>query len=132
MYSFKNSPPPVKDFLRLRHVTEMSARSIEAAKKGLPNSLFAVTVYFEDTAIGMGRVVGDGGCNYLIIDIAVEPIHQGKGLGRQIMQRIMDYIEETAPVGAHVALLADVPELYEKFGFKCTAPDSVGMALIKS
>jgi GNAT superfamily N-acetyltransferase len=74
----------------------------------------------------MGRVVGDGGLNFEIVDVAVDPAHQGKGLGTLIMQPIMSFLEGEAPSGAYVSLIADVPRLYEKFGFKRTHPKSEG------
>lgn len=78
--------PDVEDYIRLRAVTGMSPRSKIAAERGLPNSLFAVVVPDGETAIGMGRVVGDGGLNFEIVDIAVDPAYQGQGWSRKIMK----------------------------------------------
>lgn len=77
----------------------------------------------------MGRVIGDDGCFYQITDIAVLPEHQGRGLAKQIMQSIVDYLQQHAPASAYVSLLADgeAQHLYAKFGFSPTAPASVGM-----
>ena len=33
----------------------------------------------------MGRVIGDGGLFFQVVDIAVEPAHQGRGLGKAIV-----------------------------------------------
>ena len=84
-----------------------------------------------DQTVGMGRVVGDGALNFEIVDIAVDPEHQGKGLGRLIMQHIMAYLDREAFEGAYITLMADVPELYEKFGFKFSSPASEGMYIVK-
>lgn len=121
--------PSADDYLRLRDQSGLSPKSRAAAEIGLRNTIFAVTVELNGTAIGMGRIVGDGGCFYQIVDIAVAPEHQGKGLGKAIMQRLIDYLDTHAPSGAYVSLIADVPanRLYEKFGFKETAPHSIGM-----
>ena len=75
-------------------------------------------------------MVGDGGCNFEVVDIAVHPDHQQQGLGARLMKAIMGYIEEHAPASAYVSLIADnhSPALYTKFGFKPTAPVSIGMA----
>lgn len=123
--------PEVKDYLRLRSVAGMSPRSETAAAKGLPNSLFAVVVLDGETAIGMGRVVGDGGLNFEIVDIAVDPSYQGQGWGRKIMEAIMAYLDREAPQGCYISLIADVPEFYEKFGFKRCAPEAEGMFIRK-
>jgi ribosomal protein S18 acetylase RimI-like enzyme len=38
-----------------------------------------VVVTLEGALIGMGRIVGDGGTSYQVVDIAVRPEHQGAG-----------------------------------------------------
>ncbi len=43
----------------------------------------------------------------------------------------MGYINKNAPGGSYVSLIADVPELYEKFGFKKCSPKSEGMYLYR-
>ena len=78
----------------------------------------------------MGRIVGDGVLNFDIVDVAIDPQHQGKGLGRKIMEALMLWLREKATTGAYVTLIADVPELYEKFGFKCVRPESESMSLM--
>ena len=119
--------PDANDYMRLRAVTGMPPRSKVAAERGLPKSLFAVVVLEGETAIGMGRVVGDGGLNFEIVDIAVDPSYQGQGWGRKIMEAIMAYLDREAPQGCYISLIADVPEFYEKFGFKRCAPKAEGM-----
>ncbi|WP_409254959.1 GNAT family N-acetyltransferase [Janthinobacterium sp. S3T4] len=81
--------------------------------------------------VGMGRVIGDDGCFYQVVDIAVLPAHQGKGLGKLIMQEIRRYIDTSVPQSAYISLIADgqAQDLYAQFGFSHTAPASVGMAL---
>jgi ribosomal protein S18 acetylase RimI-like enzyme len=80
----------------------------------------------------MGRVIGDGGCFFQITDIAVLPEHQGRGLGKRIMATLMEHVQNSLPATAYVSLIADVPanKLYELYGFKETAPRSVGMSYV--
>jgi ribosomal protein S18 acetylase RimI-like enzyme len=79
----------------------------------------------------MSRVIGDGGLFFQVVDIAVEPEHQRRGLGKAIVGKIVEHLKQTAPVGAYVSLMADgeAQRLYAQFGFNLTAPTSVGMAL---
>jgi ribosomal protein S18 acetylase RimI-like enzyme len=123
--------PDSEDYMRLRAITGMPPRSTVAAERGLPKSLFAVVVLDHETAIGMGRVVGDGGLNFEIVDIAVDPRYQGQGWGRKVMEAIMDYLDRETPQGCYISLIADVPEFYEKFGFKRCAPKAEGMFIRK-
>ncbi|MFD9903775.1 GNAT family N-acetyltransferase [Streptomyces sp. NPDC059063] len=121
--------PSVETYLRLRVESGLSARAPEAARIGLANTWHAVTVYCADEPVGMGRVIGDGGCVFQVVDICVLPDHQGRGLGKQIMAALVDELERRAPKSAYVSLIADGDArfLYEKFGFRDTAPESIGM-----
>ena len=75
--------------------------------------------------------MGDGALNFEIVDVAVEPAFQGQGLGQLIMENIMAYLDRSAPATAYITLMADVPALYEKFGFKLSRPRSEGMYIIR-
>jgi len=130
MYKLVQQVPAVDDFIRLRKISGLSPRPRVAVEKGLPNSLFGVHIVFGQHTIAMARVIGDGGLNFEINDVAVDPEHQGKGLGRQMMTELMDYLKANAPTGAMITLLGDVPELYLKFGFKLSSPGSEGMYLV--
>lgn len=47
--------------------------------------------------ITMGRLIGDGALFLQVVDIAVHPAHQHKGLGKQIIQKLVEYADEYAP-----------------------------------
>ncbi|MDB4533830.1 GNAT family N-acetyltransferase [Vicingaceae bacterium] len=125
-YRLIESVPSVDDFCRIRIASGLSPRSKEIVAVGLPNSLFGVHAVFNQTTIGMGRVIGDGGCNFEVVDIAVLPEHQGRGIGKMIMERIMAFLQENAPPTSYISLIGDVPEFYVPFGFKDCKP-SKGM-----
>lgn len=122
--------PGADEYRALRVVAGLSSRTETAAEHGLAGSLFAVCIRDDGTLIGMGRVIGDGGCNFEIVDVAVHPDYQRQGLGYRIMETLMEYLHENAPESAYVCLIADqgAPALYQKFGFEFTAPVSVAMA----
>tara|TARA_R110002020_G_scaffold276698_1_gene491998 strand:- start:640 stop:1098 length:459 start_codon:yes stop_codon:yes gene_type:complete len=129
-YDFHDETPTIDDFRRLRKVSGLSEKSLEAARIALPNTLFAVVVRHDGRAVGMGRVVGDGGCHMQIVDMAVEPQHQGKGIGKAIFARLQAWLTRTVPDTAYVSLIADgdARHLYAKFGFEPVMPASIGMA----
>ncbi len=99
--------PTCEDYCALRINAGMSPKTREAAEKGLPNALFTVTLYDKDRLIGMGRVIGDGGTVFQIVDIAVLKSYQGQGYGSQIMEHIMKYIKNVAVESTYVSLIAD-------------------------
>ncbi|QAY74789.1 N-acetyltransferase [Agromyces protaetiae] len=115
--------------MALRAAAGMHPRSLEGARVGLPNTWHGAVVRHADEIVGMGRVVGDGGCFFQIVDICVHPEHQGRGLGKRIMADLVAAIRERTPPGSYVSLIADgeAHRLYEQFGFAPTAPASIGM-----
>lgn len=121
--------PTVDDYRRLRVSAGLTARSGPAAEAGLPNTVVAIVVRHEGRAVGMGRAIGDG-LFYQIVDIAVEPEHQGHGLGKVIVSKLMEALRRVAPAEAYVSLIADgeAHRLYAQYGFSPTAPASIGMA----
>jgi len=131
-YTLASETPDVETYLMLRRVAGLSPFSEDAARRGLPGSWHAVLLRHEGAPVGMGRIIGDGGCFFQITDIAVHPAHQGKGLGKRIMAALMAHFRDQAPASAYISLMADVPadRLYTQYGFKPTAPASIGMAQI--
>ena len=129
-YTLVERLPTVGEYRDLRRLSGLSEKTLEAAQRGLPATLFAVVIEFDGAAIGMGRVIGDGGTAYQLVDIAVLLAHQKKGLGKRIVAALVGWLHATAPKSAYVSLIADGPakDLYAQYGFKPTAPESIGMA----
>lgn len=77
----------------------------------------------------MGRAIGDSGWCSLIADMATDPAHQGRGIGRVVLEELLSTILFTAPDNPYIVLLADAPgrPLYQSMGFVETAPHSIGM-----
>ncbi|WP_407566068.1 GNAT family N-acetyltransferase [Streptomyces sp. 184] len=129
-YEIRPGVPSVEVYRLLRTGAGLSDKSAEAAAVALPRTWYGVVLYHRGTAVGMGRVVGDGGTAFQVVDVCVLPAHQGQGLGKRIMGALTAELERGAPATAYVSLIADGPArfLYEKFGFAdVAAHDSVGM-----
>ncbi|MEU1420848.1 GNAT family N-acetyltransferase [Kitasatospora sp. NPDC005751] len=128
-YELRAGVPDVDTFRRLRTGAGMSDRPAAAVAAGLPHTWHGVTVHLDGRVVGMGRIVGDGGSVFQIADVCVLPEHQGRGLGGRIMALLTAELESRAPAGAYVSLIADgdAHRLYARYGFRETAPHSVGM-----
>lgn len=78
-------------------------------------SLYKFFVHDEGRLVAAGRALADGGdCSY-ICDIAVMPSHQGTGLGKEVVRRLVE-----ASRGHRKIILYAVPgkePFYRKFGF---------------
>ena len=129
-YQLVMEPPAVDDYLRLRKESGLSARTREEAENGINGAwATACAIHVESgETVGMGRVISDGGWYFHIIDMAVLPDHQRKGIGDAILTALLDRVAE-ANANAYVCLLADPPgrRLYARHGFVDTAPGSIGM-----
>ena len=121
--------PGIDDYRRLRSVAGLSPKSADAAVRGLANTLYGVSVIDGERVIGMGRIIGDGGCFFVVVDIAVQPEYQKRGLGKRIMDALDAWLRANAPVSSNVSLFADgdAKHLYAKYGFVEAGPVSVGM-----
>jgi GNAT superfamily N-acetyltransferase len=121
--------PGVDDYRRLRSVSGLSPKSAEAAALGLANTLYGVSLKRDDDTIGMGRIIGDGGCFFVVVDIAVQPEYQRRGLGKRIMGALDAWLHAHAPDSSNVSLFADgdARHLYAQYGFVEAGPVSVGM-----
>jgi ribosomal protein S18 acetylase RimI-like enzyme len=87
----------------------------QGLKTAFTHSMFKFLAYEGATLVGAGRALADGvDCAY-ICDVAVLPSHQGTGLGREIVSRLVE-----ASRGHRKIILYAVPgkeAFYEKLGF---------------
>ena len=131
-YLLKDSAPTEADYLHLRSASGLSPRTPEQAARALPGSWAACHVSTANgLTVAMGRVIGDGGCCFHVVDMAVLPDHQRQGLGDLVLTHLLEVVRREAAPGANVTLMADPPglRLYRRHGFVDSAPTSVGMTL---
>ena len=84
--------PSIAEYRDLRRLSGLSEKTLEAATRGLPNTIFAVV---------------------------------------RIVKALVEWLRANAPKTAYVSLIADGParDLYAQYGFRETAPESVGMCI---
>ena len=126
-YTFLERPPSVAEYTQLYQGVGwekfLAADKIETL---LHHSLHHVIALQGTQVVGMGRVVGDGAMFFYLQDIAVHPDHQGKGVGRGVMTRLVSWCERSGGEMAFIGLFCAErnKKFYEQFGFKA---DVVGM-----
>ncbi|HEY4083548.1 MAG TPA: GNAT family N-acetyltransferase [Burkholderiaceae bacterium] len=79
------------------------------------NSRYRCFVFEDGKLVGAGRALADGADASYICDVAVMPAHQGTGLGKQLVQRLVDLSKDHKKI-----ILYAVPGkegFYRKFGF---------------
>ena len=80
------------------------------------NSMFRCFVFESGTLIGAGRAVADGIDVSYLADIAVHPEHQGRGLGKAIVARLVELSKGHRKIILYAAPGKD--EFYLKLGFR--------------
>jgi GNAT superfamily N-acetyltransferase len=128
-YELVERDPTVQEYQRLRRAVGWSEMTDEGVAAGLPNALYSVVLEREGMAVGLGRIVGDGGLYFYLQDVIVLAEHRGLGLGAEIMDAMMAYLERAARPGAFVGLMAAVgaEPFYERYGFRRRSDWQPGM-----
>jgi len=116
---FRTGKMDAADYHFLRTAVGWSSYATQEIEQGLENTLFTVTAFLENKAIGMGRVVGDGKLVFYIQDVIVLPEFQNKGIGKRIMEELLKYIDARSVNNSVIGLMSAVGKdgFYEKFGF---------------
>ncbi|QNP61505.1 GNAT family N-acetyltransferase [Streptomyces genisteinicus] len=91
----------------------------ETMGASLEGSLAGAVALDGGRAVGMGRLVGDGVKYFYVQDLAVDPAHQGRGIGTALLNRLLGHVARTAPATAFVGLFATdgAVSLYQRDGF---------------
>ncbi len=96
-------------------------------KIAFSNSIFICFVYDSGELVAAGRALADGkDCSY-ICDVAVHPSHQGRGLGKEVVSRLVDFSKDHKKIILYAA--PGKEPFYKKLGFKRMA---TAMAIFKN
>lgn len=80
------------------------------------NSMFMCFVYDSGKLIAVGRALADGrDCSY-ICDVAVLPSHQGLGIGKQVVSKLVDLSKDHKKIILYAS--PGKEPFYRKLGFK--------------
>lgn len=104
-----------EDFIQLKAAVGMIDRPLGQVEKALQNGLFHVSAICYGKTVGMGRLVGDGAMYWYLQDIIVLPEYQGKGIGKNIVNRLLKHIKSTAIPGTKHRSWFDICERERAF-----------------
>ena len=109
-----------EEYMAMRKAVGWHEFPLEQAAEGLKNC-YIWCIREDDRPIALGRIIWDHGYVIYIADVIVLPEFQGKGLGRKIMETMMDFIRAQMKPGYlfMVSLMSakGKNEFYKKFGF---------------
>ena len=134
-YRLVPQPPRVEDYRRLRDETGLHPKSETQAAAVLVGSWAFCHLRDDDgRVVAMGRAIGDGGWYFHLADVVTSPRHQRRGLGRQVVDWLLEQIDTRAPEGAYVSLTASAAghPLFGHVGFRdVAAPQGVAMEMVR-
>lgn len=118
MYVIDEALPDVHEYQALRAAVGWGSPPPDACRTALAATPFAVLARHRGHPVGMARAVGDGTVYLLIVDVVVHPDHQGRGLGRGMVDRLVRWA--AARGTRNVLLVADdgVVPFYTSLGFR--------------
>ena len=110
----------VENYNILHEAVGWGVRNPQKVRMALDRSDFLISAQLNGKAIGMARVMQDG-LQALVMDVIVLPEYQGQGIGKTMMERVMNYLNEISRGGGIKLTLISAVErvsFYEQFGFE--------------
>lgn len=80
-------------------------------------SWYAIYAFEQQKLVGMGRVISDGVITGIICGLCVLPSHQSKGIGKEIMRRIIQHCEGNRVI-PQLMCVEGLVSYYETLGFE--------------
>ena len=110
-------------------------RPIERAQAqiGINNSRYITVATVNGQAVGMARLVGDGGYVNVICDVIVREEFQGQGIGKRLVLSLLEDIRGGLSAGqssiVYVMAAKGKEPFYESLGFVPRPADTLGCGM---
>ncbi|MGA3601670.1 GNAT family N-acetyltransferase [Lysinibacillus agricola] len=119
---------PPGDFEELLNLYELLGwnslkLTVDDLERMCTQSWYALYAFDEQQLIGMGRVISDGVITAIICGVCVLPNYQSKGIGKEILNRIINHCEQNKVI-PQLMCVESLETYYKELGFK---KFSVGM-----
>ena len=134
-------PPEIKyvdditpeEYMQLRHDVGWVEFPLEQAKACIDNAYYVLCVREGDRAIGVARLLWDGGYIAFLSDVIVDSDYQGQGIGRKLVESCIIKLKKDMKPGYKVKITLNSAKgkeaFYEKFGFKVRPNDDAGAGM---
>jgi ribosomal protein S18 acetylase RimI-like enzyme len=83
--------------------------------RALRNRYAVITCWYRGSLVGIGSMLSDGEMYSSIFDVVVDPIFQGQGIGKEIMDKLMSKAPQTS---VHLTSTHGNEDFYSKIGFR--------------
>jgi len=132
--TYKENTLTVDEYLSIEsRMEDMDATTREQAEKSLSHHLCCVCAFEDNEIIGIGRLIGDASIYWCLVDIWVLPRFQGKGIGRNIVNKLLQHIKDNSIKGTSISVFLMCAKnkegFYEKLGFRCRPHEYEGSGM---
>ena len=134
-YRISHNTLEADDFIRLFDSAGWGRPDRELVETSLKNSYVTFSVLDGEKVIAMARLIGDGGMAFFLKDLIVDPGYQGKGIGKELMAHIEEFIRGELKEGwwSYFQLMSakNKDEFYLKCGYKSHPHERSGHGFTK-
>ena len=133
MIKFQNSISAA-EFCKLRESVGFQKLTMEQAETVLSNTTFIVNAVYEGKSVGIVRILTDMLTDAYITDVIVIPDFQGRGLGKQLLDKTLEYLKyhsmESVKLACSLYANPGKEVFYEKLGFKKLPDNKYGYGML--
>lgn len=119
-----------EEYMALRKMVGWVQFPLEQAQACIDKAYMILCVRDGEKAIGVVRLLWDGGYIAFLSDVIVDPNYQGQGIGRKLVEASIQKLKEGMKPGYKVKLTLNSAKgkepFYEKFGFRVRPNDDAG------
>lgn len=130
--TYKKTLPDKDEYFELFETTGWNKEyqfNKEQLYEATNRSWYLISAYDNDRLIGFGRIISDGIFHALIIDLIVLPNYQAKGIGSNILKKLVDKCKTNKIRDIQLFCAKGQTGFYEKHGFVKRPDNAPGMQM---
>ena len=111
----------VDEYNKLRVEAGWEIKNPLIVEKVIRNSTIIKKATYDSKTVGMARAIGDG-MSYLLVDVVVSSKYQKQGIGKKLVNSIIDAIKNETMAGEYSTInlisIRGMEKFYESCGFE--------------
>ena len=111
----------VDEYHKLRVEAGWEIKNPLIVEKAIRNSTIIKKATYDSKTVGMARAIGDG-MSYLLVDVVVSSKYQKQGIGKKLVNSIIDAIKNETMAGEYSTInlisIRGMEKFYESCGFE--------------
>ena len=111
----------VDEYNKLRVEVGWGIKNPLIVEKAIRNSTIIKKATYDSKTVGMARAIGDG-MSYLLVDVVVSSKYQKQGIGKKLVNSIIDAIKNETMAGEYSTInlisIRGMEKFYESCGFE--------------